>query len=181
MKVMTADLADVRVLYRDVPGFEGYRVGADGSVWSCRTTHGIKPGVWKRLRPRTSKQGQLCVALALKGKMVPRRVHRLVLEAFVGPCPEGMEACHNNGDMTDNRPSNLRWDTHKNNMQDMVRHGTSQRGEKNHKAKLTEGDVRAIRELRSSGARAADLAARFDVSLSSIRFILSGRTWAHVA
>lgn len=54
-------------------------------------------------------------------------VHKLVLEAFVGPRPPGMEACHNNGDGCDNRLSNLRWDTHRANMADQFEHGTKNR------------------------------------------------------
>lgn len=50
-------------------------------------------------------------------------VHRLVLEAFVGPCPEGMEALHGNAIRNDNRLCNLRWDTKSENSQDRVRHG----------------------------------------------------------
>lgn len=52
-----------------------------------------------------------------------RRVHLLVLEAFVGPCPPGLEGCHTNGDGLDNKLTNLRWDTHAANMQDRLRHG----------------------------------------------------------
>jgi hypothetical protein len=51
-------------------------------------------------------------------------VHQLVLEAFVGPRPRGMESCHNNGNQTDNRLVNLRWDTKSENNLDRVRHGT---------------------------------------------------------
>lgn len=61
----------------------------------------------------------------------PRRAqvtnHRAVLEAFVGPCPEGMQACHNNGDCADNRLANLRWDTPQGNAQDRIAHGTQYR------------------------------------------------------
>lgn len=52
-------------------------------------------------------------------------VHRLVLEVFVGPCPEGMETRHLDGDPHRNWwPENLAWGTHTENMQDRVRHGT---------------------------------------------------------
>jgi hypothetical protein len=46
------------------------------------------------------------------------------MAAFVGPCPEGMEVCHNNGDPTDNRMENLRYGTHSSNEQDKLIHGT---------------------------------------------------------
>lgn len=52
-----------------------------------------------------------------------RYIHRLVLEAFIGPCPEGMEGCHNDGDASNNHLENLRWDTHSANMYDRVKHG----------------------------------------------------------
>jgi hypothetical protein len=55
--------------------------------------------------------------------MFTRKVHRLVLETFVGPCPDGMECCHNNGDPADNRLENLRWDTLSSNAYDRVEHG----------------------------------------------------------
>lgn len=48
-------------------------------------------------------------------------VHRLVAAAFIGPCPDGMEVCHNNGDPFDNRVNNLRYDTHLSNCADRSR------------------------------------------------------------
>lgn len=51
-------------------------------------------------------------------------VHTLVLEHFVGPRPEGHEACHGDGNGMNNRIDNLRWDTHKSNMADSIEHGT---------------------------------------------------------
>lgn len=38
-------------------------------------------------------------------------IHQIVLEAFCGPCPDGMEVLHGNGIRTDNRLSNLRYGT----------------------------------------------------------------------
>lgn len=49
-------------------------------------------------------------------------VHRLVLETFVGPCPEGMEARHLDGDPNNNDLANLCWGTHLENMRDRARH-----------------------------------------------------------
>jgi hypothetical protein len=60
------------------------------------------------------------------------KVARLVLEAFVGLCPAGMEACHFNDDPADNRLENLRWDTHSNNHYDLVRNGKHGQASKTH-------------------------------------------------
>lgn len=57
-------------------------------------------------------------------RMVHERVHRLVLEAFIGPCPDGMVGCHTDGDPLNNRLDNLRWDTPSNNNRDKRAHGT---------------------------------------------------------
>ncbi len=51
-------------------------------------------------------------------------VHQLVLGAFVGPCPIGMECRHLDGNPSNNFLSNLRWGTHLENMEDMRRHGS---------------------------------------------------------
>jgi len=47
----------------------------------------------------------------------------MVLEAFVGPCPEGMECCHRDGNPANNHVGNLYWGTRSENLYDAVRHG----------------------------------------------------------
>ena len=76
------------------------------------------------LRVAPQHSGHLRVALWRNNRAHLAQVHRLVLLAFVGPCPEGMETCHGNGDPTDNRVANLRWDTRSANLMDSVRHLT---------------------------------------------------------
>lgn len=66
---------------------------------------------------------RLGVSLCGKGKPVRRMIHQLVLEAFKGLCPEGQEACHYDDDSSNNRLSNLRWDTHPANEEDKKRNG----------------------------------------------------------
>jgi hypothetical protein len=116
--------------WRAVVGFEGlYEVSDLGHVRSLNRIVNSFPGLTRvaqgrlmRLQPRRS--GHLCVGLCRDGRRRLVNVHRLVLEAFVGPCPDGMECCHNDGDATNNRVENLRWDTRSENFLDRGRHGT---------------------------------------------------------
>lgn len=103
--------------WRAVVGFEGrYEVSDLGRVRNSRTDHVLSAA--------TSRSGHQRVVLCRDGKGKDMYVHRLVLMAFVGPCPEGMEGCHNDGDATHNDVDNLRWDTRAENNRDAVRHGT---------------------------------------------------------
>lgn len=72
------------------------------------------------------------VKLAKGGKKSSFNIHQLVLEAFVGPRPEGYVACHCDGDESNNAVSNLRWDTVTENNRDIVRHGNNLNANKTH-------------------------------------------------
>jgi hypothetical protein len=103
------------------------------------------------------------------------KVHRLILLAFVGACPPGMQCRHLNGDKTDNRLANLCWGTRAQNMADKVGHGTSNRGERGGGSKLKEHQVR---EIRSAGAVSNTvLARRYGVTSQQIGQIRLGKSW----
>ena len=95
--------------------------------------------------------------LTRENKNHQTKVHRAVPEAFVGPAPSGTEGCHNDGDIWNNVPANLRWDTHAANMADIFAQGktTAPRnpatGEAHGRAKLTAEQVRLVRaQMRAS-------------------------------
>ena len=113
------------------------------------------------------------VALSKGSKERIFLVHRLVLETFVGPCPEGMESCHNDGNSANNTLDNLRWDTKKANQLDRVSHGTSCIGIKGNTYKLI-GKSKRIKELYDSGDYTiASLAEMYDVSKPAIYYNLN--------
>ena len=179
------------VEYRDIPGFPGYRVGDDGSVWSCwvRQASGRAKGVqrvmnrdrWHRLVPLKDKRGRLSVKPCSGGKVYRRFVHRLVLEAFVGPCPDGMECCHfPDRDPANCQLTNLRWDTRKANAFDRKKHGTQLFGERQPRAKLTEDQVREILLRAACGESHEKLAGDFIVSPGNIWYIVTGKSWKHL-
>lgn len=171
------------VEYRDVEGFECYRVGSDGSVWSCRTGRWFRLAVRVQRRRKGDGKGYLHVDLRKKrgaGKVFRRYVHRLVLTAFVGPCPAGMVTCHNDGDRHNNRLENLRWDTLANNQEDRKKHGTARLGEESVCAKLTTAAVIAIRIAAASGEAYPSIAERHGISRAYISEIVLRRKWRHV-
>lgn len=108
-----------------VVGYEGrYEVSDLGRVKSvARTDCYGRRRAERFLRPRVGARGHLSVALYADGIRDGYQVHSLVLAAFVGRCPEGMEGCHWNDIPADNRLENLRWDTRSANVADRVRNG----------------------------------------------------------
>lgn len=116
--------------WRPIPGCDGrYEVSNLGRVRSRpRTT----PGRWdtpmhfagRVLAQESVVGGYLRVGMRYGGRRHRELVHRLVLLAFVGPCPEGMEARHVDGNPTHNHVSNLAWGTHSENTYDQVSAGT---------------------------------------------------------
>jgi hypothetical protein len=112
-----------------VVGYEGYyEVSDHGRVRSLDRTVLTCKGYLRRMTGQqmapfwNSHRRARQVKLTKAGKPVTRQLHQV--EAFVGPRPDGTEGCHWNGDPSDNRLTNLRWDTHTANMQDLIRHGT---------------------------------------------------------
>lgn len=184
------------VEYRGIDGFPGYRVGNDGSVWSCWRTQGCGKGLggkavltdqWKRMTPtaetkkKTRTGGHLYLTLCANGKRCRRFVHALVLLAFVGPRPDGMQACHfPDRDPANNAATNLRWDTRKANYADSVIHGTAQCGERHHLAQLTAELVRAIRAEYATGETSCRLLGlKYDQTAANILKVVSRKTWKH--
>jgi len=167
--------------YRAVGGFEGYRVGSDGSVWSRWAYNGHQPRclgeTWRPLKPQPDGDGYLALNLYRGGRPHRRKVHLLVLEAFAGPRPDGMEGCHCNGILTDCSAWNLRWDTPSANQRDRVTHGTDSRGGRNGNVRLTEDAVRSIRNALAAGATKKGLAEMHGVAPSTISGIASRRLW----
>ena len=113
------------------------------------------------------------------GQSINIRVHRLVLLAFVGPCPEEMECRHfPDKNPANNNLNNLQWGTKEENYQDKVVHGTHYKGEQNPNVILTEDIVKEIRWLHTlRAATVRVLAERFNVSVPNIEAIIYRKSW----
>lgn len=169
--------------YLPVKDFPYYRVGKDGTLWRYRKW---RKRDWRRLKGRTftSPSGSKRFTLIISNRNGKRRevsIHQLVLEAFVGPCPPGMESCHLNDDATDNRIENLRWDTRKANCADAKRNGKRCYGNKHPNSKLTANLVRKLRLEHKKGISFAQLSRTYKVaSLSTIKLAIKKIWWKEV-
>ena len=177
-------------VWKAIPDFPGYEVSDHGGVRSYWKRVGLGNGGGVKMvldtMPQTvfqakpGQNGYPRVRLRKDGKSHEFPVHRLVLSAFVGPCPFKMQACHNDGNPQNNYLINLRWDTPINNQHDSFIHGTRVHGERYWSAKLTESDVIKIRELASQGFFYSTLSKMFAVTSVNISSIVRRKTWTHI-
>lgn len=155
----------------------GYRVGTDGSVWSCRRpgrpsgTPTLRRGEWRKLVASPDSNGYLTVKIAGR----TRKVHELILTAFRGSRPPGLECRHLNGNPADNRLRNLRWGTPTQNTTDRHRHGR-----RHGMAKLMEPTIRRIWRLHQTGWNCAEISRFLGIPRGTVWDAVRGRTWKHL-
>lgn len=176
----TDPVEDDSVEFRLVPGLPSYRVGSDGSVWSS------KSGRWLKLKSKLNADGYLVVNFNPEAKSFgefkfysPMLVHRLVLLAFKGLPPKDHVSCHNNGDKTNNKASNLRWGTDLENARDTAEHA-KQGGPIPGVPIVNAEIVMEIRDLRANGARYVDIVEKTGIRMPVVCGIAKGKAWKHV-
>lgn len=164
-------------MIKTIPNFEDYAITKDGCIWSKRR--------YKWLCTHFDKDGYVKISFLKSGRHQTKAIHRLVLETYIGPCPRGMQCRHINSNPTDNRLSNLCWDTLKNNQADRIKYSTAPglktKGENHYQAKLKEKDVRMIIYMWNTGLfMQKEIAKVYNISRSAIEQIVTKRTWKHI-
>jgi len=174
--------------WRSIPSLSGYYEASDlGRIRSTErmvngySARGGKPVKMRRKSNILSQNvrgcGYLYVCVCVDGKQAKEQVHKLVLMAFVGMRPEGMQACHGDGNQQNNRIDNLRWDTPSNNQSDRLIHGTDLRGENVKTSKLRPEHAAAIK----GGMKEKDALTAFGISRTQFYRIKRGEAWAHIS
>lgn len=115
--------------------------------------------------------------------------HRASWTLVYGPIPEGLWVLHRCDNPPCVRPEHLFLGDPTDNNRDTVAKGRMpktmnrfpvRRGSANQASKVTESDVRVIRELNAMGTTQDELAARYGMTQSGISSIVTRRSWAHV-
>ena len=102
--------APEEVIFRDIPGWDGYLATNEGKIYSVKTPggHGLDYNHPHELVPRQWKPGYERVYFRRGGKKkYAFAVSHLIYQAFMGPIPEGYVIDHINCNTLDNRPENL--------------------------------------------------------------------------
>lgn len=157
--------------WKPIPGHEGRYEASD--LGRIRSVMRRKPRILATSASPASR-GYLRVRMAGQHLFV----HTLVASAWLGPRPAGMDVCHNDGDRSDARVSNLRYDTRKGNLADRDAHGTMLRGDAVRTAKLT---TEQALEILAAQIPQRALAIRFGVSQRLVRRIQAGVAWPHLS
>ena len=169
--------------WKAIPGFPAYEVSNYGQVrsfWGGPPRRRFLADAPQRiLSPLSDKKGYLYVGLYKNNKKHRFFIHQLVLLAFIGPCPEGHETCHNDGIKLNNQLSNLRWDIPANNYADVRKHG-SKKGMKHPNSKFTDTRVIQIREMVAQGKTYKEVSRTLGINYNSIKYIASYRGWTHI-
>lgn len=163
------------VQYLPVPKFPGYWAGDDGSIWSN------KKNGFRRLKPYILR-GYEYIPLRKDNRKHKIRVHKIILECFVGKAPKGMITRHLNGIKTDNRLCNLKWGTHKENEADKTIHGTRffPVGERNGSAKIVADQAREVMRLWDEGFSKKNIASTLEISKGIVSQVVTGASWTHL-
>lgn len=124
--------------WRDIPGWEGYyQASSLGKIRSVdrvivQSNGSTREFAGRVLKLHEDRNGYIKVLLHRGKRKKNDYVHRLVMIAFKGPCPDGHEVCHNDGSRSNNCVANLRYGTRSENILEKQAHGTDFQRNKTH-------------------------------------------------
>lgn len=161
-----------------------YEVSSLGRVKRLKRAKGTRKGKVLRtyLKWTDTRERKYPVVAVSVGNGWTRQVfvHRLVAEAFIGPCPKGYVINHKDGNKLNNAVSNLEFLTVRENALHASKLGLLCHGEDHAGAKITEKDAVDIREAAVSGVSYRVLGGRYGLNRSTLHSIVHHKTWKHV-
>lgn len=155
--------------WKPIPGWPEYEASDSGVV--------RRVGCAAPLRGHPDKDGYLRIVLSRGRQRTTIGIHRAVAQAFHGLSPHQVR--HLDGDVSNNKPSNLAYGTAKDNADDRAGHGRTLRGELHGSAKASDADVlAALERSRIVGVKAA--AGEIGLTQSGLSMIRTGRSRRHL-
>jgi hypothetical protein len=171
----------VGVELRSINDWENVFVGSDGHIYRNKTNQTVmaKETLWVS-KISGYQTYRIMLTKTVDNKKVKKyiNVSILVCAAFHGERPSAKEVSHLNGNSLDNRPENLMWETHKENIARKKAHGTDLIGCKNPKAALTKELALTVINLINSGMQTIDIVEKTGISRNVIKTIRTGKRYS---
>lgn len=155
---------------KDVIGYEGLYVASDiGIIYSLQGQYGIKV---KELKFNINSYGYPRFSLTKEGKVKNITAHKIITSCFLGRRPPNQQVRHLDGNKLNFRLDNLCYGTAKQNAEDRDKHGKTAIGVKIASHKLTQEQVKSIRNEYKNRGDMVILAKKYDVSCANIYAII---------
>lgn len=182
-------LVEIEEEWRSVKGFEGYyEISSFGRIKSLdrrvtfshhKNTNTLIQG--QLLKTHFNRRGYVIVGLKKEGKHYPKKIHRLVAEAFIENDQNLPQINHKDGIKLSNSSVNLEWCTNTENRDHAIEKGLIDfKGEKSHKCTITESEAKEIKTRLKMGHRNVDIHRSMNISLGVIEHIKYGNSWTHI-
>ena len=168
-------------IWKLIKGFSKYEISNFGNVRSYKRASIFNNFQPKLLTPNYGSYGHAAVSLRKENKTYTKYIHRLVLEAFIGPCPAGHETSHKDSNPQNNGLKNLEWTTPSKNIKHSFKYGySSNAGERSPTAKLRNEEVLEIRRLAKLGVKLIIIAKMFKIDRGHTSAIVNRKKWNHI-
>lgn len=171
--------------WKPVAGYEDfYEVSDLGRIRALFESWNGRYKAGRIIQPIQRPDGYLMVNLYYPGanqKGKTCTVHKIVLDAFVGPRPKSLVCRHLDGTRSNNATTNLKWGTREENVQDAKDHGTLACGERCALSKLSSRAVLEIRSRFDAGVLSRVIAEQFGISRPQASRIGNRKSWTHLA
>lgn len=162
-----------------VDGFPFHRVTLDGQVLTCKRRGAPKKSFsWTLMRVSNGNHGYKVVSLSGPGGRKSFLVHRLVCSAFIPNTQSDPQVNHIDGNKMNNHFSNLEWASAYKNINHALATGLSKKVKN---SKINEEAAAVIRERLRMGVKQKDIAASFNISISTVSRVKLNQSWKDVA
>jgi hypothetical protein len=167
--------------WRKIPSFPDYEASSLGRIRRTVQAPAGRRCIGGILATRVDRKGYVNTGPSRDCKQHVVKVHRLVAEAYLGKCPEGMQVNHIDGNKQNNAPGNLEYVTQSENIKHAYRLGLKKplRGPLQPRARLRADDIRKIVLLEGAVSQ-VEIARLFGVDNRTISAIYKGHCWSHV-
>lgn len=133
------------------------------------STRGCSEGKYPQIKIKTTS-----------GRRQQHALHRVSYALFIGPIRENMVIMHTCDNRRCVEPTHLVQGTFAENSADMSRKGRAVSGTRHHSSKLSEDEVRSMRNDFNMGASKKSLSRKYGICRSAVKKVVELRTWKKV-